>query len=159
VKAKPEEPMAMITEGPLEKMKGFGYFGSFIYSDRNINTVSARISLAAQAFKELEYCWKYTANQIEDVLVKLPVSTSLYSRDMKNRKLGSKLRGVKGRCLRRTLKIGWQEKVKKEEVRRCAGVNNIVMEVKRRRWTRLGHVLHIKKERGKRHGGRPHGTW
>ena len=57
-----------------------------------------------------------------------------------------------------------------EEIWRRTGMNNIVLEVKRRRWTWLGHVLHMKKGRhpletlswappGKRHRGRPLGTW
>ncbi len=57
-----------------------------------------------------------------------------------------------------------------EEVWEKAGINNIVQEVKKRCWTWLGHVLHMKKERhphavltyvppGKRKRGRPLGTW
>ena len=99
-------------------------------------------------------------------------STLLYASETwrTNKKLESKLRGFEGRCLRRIWKVRWQEKVCNEEIWRRTGVNNIVPEVKRRRWTWLGHVLRMKKGRhplealswappGKRHRGRPLGTW
>merc|ERR1712115_192475 len=66
-------------------------------------------------------------------------------------------RGFEGRCLRRILRIKWQDHVSNEEV-------------KRKRWTWLGHVLRMNKSRlphaalrwappGKRKRGRPMGTW
>ena len=56
------------------------------------------------------------------------------------------------------------------EVSRLTGINNIVDEVKRRRWSWLGHALRMNKSRhphaalrwappGKRKRGRPLGTW
>ena len=72
--------------------------------------------------------------------------------------------------MRRILKVRWEDKVTNEEVWARTGITNIVMEVKRRRWTWLGHVLRMKKTRhplealnwappGKRNRGRPLGTW
>ena len=82
----------------------------------------------------------------------------------------SRLRGFEGRFLRRILKIRWQDRVSNEEIWRRTGMGGIVLEVKRRRWTWLGHVLRMKKGRhplealswappGKRNRGRPLGTW
>ena len=137
--------------------------------------MSTRIGLAAQAFKKLNNIWKSTTLSTK---TKLRIyqsnvrSTLLYASETwrTNKKLESKLRGFEGRCLRRILKVRWQEKVCNEEIWRRTGMNNIVLEVKRRRWMWLGHVLRMKKGRhplealswappGKRHRGRPLGTW
>ena len=87
-----------------------------------------------------------------------------------NKKIESRMRGFEGRCLRRILHIKWQDHVSNEEVRRRTGINGINEEVKRRRWTWLGHALRMNKSRlphaalrwappGKRKRGRPMGTW
>ena len=87
-----------------------------------------------------------------------------------NKKIESRMRGFEGRCLRRILHIKWQDHVSNEEVKRRTGVNSINEEVKRRRWTWLGHCLRMTKSRlpnaalrwappGKRKRGRPMGTW
>ena len=177
MKAKNKSKLPVTVEGePLEEVKDFKYLGSYISSDSNIDKeVSTRIGLAAQAFKKLNNIWKSTTLSTK---TKLRIyqsnvrSVLLYASETwrTNNKLESKLRGFEGRCLRRILKVRWQEKVCNEEIWRRTGMNNIVLEVKRRRWTLLGHVLRMKKGRhplealswappGKRHRGRPLGTW
>ena len=154
MKAKNKFRVPVTVEGePLEEVKDFKYLGSYISSDSNIDKeVSTRIGLTAQAFKKLNNIWKSTTLSTK---TKLRIyqsnvrSTLLYASETwrTNKKLESKLRGFQGRCLRRILKVRWQEKVCNEEIWRCTGMNNIVLEVKRRRWTWLGHVLRMKKGR------------
>ena len=177
MKAKNKFRLPVTVEGvPLEEVKDFKYLGSYISSDSNIDKeVSTRIGLAAHAFKKLNNIWKSTTLSTK---TKLRIyqsnvrSTLLYTSETwrTNKRLESKLRGFEGRCLLRILNVRWQEKVYNEEILRPTGMNNIVLEVKRRQWTWLGHVLHMKKGRhplqalswvppGKRHWGRPLGTW
>ena len=72
--------------------------------------------------------------------------------------------------MRRILRVYWQDHISNAEVSRWTGINNIVDEVKRRRWSWLGHALRMDKSRlphaalkwtpsGKRKRGRPLGIW
>ena len=45
------------------------------------------------------------------------------------------------RCLRRILKISWQERVTNEEVLQMSGVRNLSDYVRRRRWQFIGHIM------------------
>ena len=137
----------------MEEVKDFKYLGSFISSDSNIETeISSRIGQAAQAFKKLKNIWSSTSLTTR---TKLNIyrsnvqSTLLYAAETwrTNKKLESRLRGFGGRCLRRILGIGWEQRITNEEVWERTGFNNIVLEVKRKRCTWLGHVLRMKKGR------------
>ena len=126
-------------------------------------------------FKKLNNVWKSTSLSTRKKLniYRTNVrSTLLYAAETwrTNKKLESRLRGFEGRCLRRILKVRWQERIKNEEIWSRSGFNNIVLEVKHRRWIWLGHVLRMRKTRhplealtwvppGKRSRGRPLGTW
>ena len=177
MKVKTKQKHLVTVEGDtLEEVTDFKYLGSIISADSNIEKeVSARLGMAAQAFKKLNNVWKSSTLSTR---TKLNIyrsnvrSTLLYAAETwrMNKKLESRLRGFEGRCLRRILKVRWEDKVTNEEVWARTGITNIVMEVKRRRWTWLGHVLRMKKTRhplealnwappGKRNRGRPLGTW
>ena len=84
--------------------------------------------------------------------------------------LCKKLRTFVHRCLRTILKIRWQQHITNKEVRNRAGQENIITEIRKRRWKWLGHVLRkdpddISREavfwtpQGKRKKGRPKITW
>ena len=160
----------------LEEVEHFKYLGSYISADSNIEKeISTRIGLAAQAFSRLQNIWKSSALQTN---IKLKIyksnvrSVLLYAAETwrTNRKIESRLRGFEGRCLRRILRIHWEQHITNKEISRRTGIDNIVDEVKRRRWRWLGHVLRMAKTRhphaalrwappGKRRRGRPLGTW
>ena len=152
MKVKTKAKAAVTVEGEtLEEVKDFKYLGSFISSDSNIETeISSRIGQAAQAFKKLKNIWSSTSLTTR---TKLNIyrsnvqSTLLYAAETwrTNKKLESRLRGFDGRCLRRILGIGWEQRITNEEVWERTGFNNIVLEVKRKRCTWLGHVLRMKK--------------
>ena len=160
----------------LETVEDFKYLGSIISADSNIEReISSRIGQAAYAFRKLNNIWKSTSIHTK---TKLKIYKSnvrsilLYASETwrTNKKIESRLRGFEGRCLRRILHIWWEQRVTNKEVWERAGMSNIILEVKKRRWSWLGHVLRMKKERhphavltwvppGKRKRGRPLGTW
>ena len=160
----------------LEEVQDFKYLGSYISTDSNIEKeISTRIGLAAQAFNRLQSIWKSTALQTK---TKLKIyrsnvrSVLLYASETwrTNKRLESRLRGFEGRCLRRILRIRWEQRVTNKEISRRTSINNIVEDVKQRRWRWFGHVLRMNKNRhpraalrwtppGKRKRGRPLGTW
>ncbi|XP_078581995.1 uncharacterized protein LOC144865280 [Branchiostoma floridae x Branchiostoma japonicum] len=160
----------------LEEVQDFKYLGSYISSDSNIEKeVSTRIGMAAQAFNKLRNIWKASTLKQK---TKLRIyrsnvrSVLLYAAETwrTNKKIEQRIRGFESRCLRRILKIRWEQRVSNKEVAERTGIPNIVEEIKRRRWKWLGHVLRMHKNRhpyvalkwtpqGKRSRGRPLGTW
>ena len=60
---------------------------------------------------------------------------------MTNKEIESRLRGFEGRYLRRILGVRWQYRVSNREVAVRAGIGDINMEIKHRRWRYLAHVL------------------
>ena len=137
----------------LEEVQDFKYLGSYISTDSNIEKeISTRIGLVAQAFNRLQSIWKSTALQTK---TKLKIyrsnvhSVLLYASETwkTNKRLESRLRGFEGRCLRRILRIRWEQRVTNKEISRRIGINNIVEDVKQRRWRWFGHVPRMNKNR------------
>ena len=160
----------------LEEVKDFKYLGSYISYNGGIDKeISTRIGQAATAFRKLDNIWRSTQYKQETKLRLYQSnvrSVLLYASETwkTNKKIESKLRGFEGRCLRRILRIRWEHRTTNEEISKRTGITNIVLEVKKRRWKWLGHVLRMNKERhprkilrwtppGKRSRGRPTGTW
>ena len=52
-----------------------------------------------------------------------------------------KLNSFQCQCLRRIMKIKWQQRMTNKRVVEMAEINEISCEVRRRRWNWLGHVL------------------
>ena len=83
-----------------------------------------------------------------------------------NQKIESRLRGFEGRCLRRILRIHWEQRITNEEISRRTRVNSIIKEIKKRRWKWLGHILRMDRNRRPQAalrwaspGKRRRGTW
>ena len=81
-----------------------------------------------------------------------------------------KLNSFQCQCLRRIMKITWQQRVTNKRVVEMAEINEISCEVRRRRWNWLGRVLRREGENdcfmalgwtpeGRRARGRPKTTW
>ena len=160
----------------LEEVEHFKYLGSYISVDSDIEKeISARIGQAANSFNKLQNIWRSTilSKSTKIKIYKSNVrSVLLYASETwrTNQRIESRLRGFEGRCLRRILKIHWEQRITNEEISRRTGVNNITEEVKKRRWKWLGHLLRMDRNRhphaalrwappGKRRRGRPLGTW
>ena len=106
----------------LEEVQNFKYLGSYISADSDIEReISTRIGLAAAAFNKLRNIWKSSLLQTK---TKLKIyrsnvrSVLLYAAETwrTNKKLESRLRGFEGRCLRRILRIRWEQYVTIYEV-------------------------------------------
>ena len=50
------------------------------------------------------------------------------------------------KCLRRILQIRWQQRISNERLMEMTRLNNISCEIRRRRWTWLGHMLRRKEQ-------------
>lgn len=81
-----------------------------------------------------------------------------------------KLNSFQCQCLRRILRIRWQQRITNKRVVEMAEVNDISCEVRRRRWNWLGHILRREGSNdcftalgwipeGRRARGRPKTTW
>ena len=81
-----------------------------------------------------------------------------------------KLNSFQCQCLRRLLRIRWQQRMTNKRVVELAEINNISCEVRRRRWNWLGHIVRREGEndcftalgwtpKGRRARGRPKTTW
>ncbi|PIK53597.1 hypothetical protein BSL78_09515 [Apostichopus japonicus] len=81
-----------------------------------------------------------------------------------------KLDAFQFKCIRRILKIPWRELVRNDRIMQQTGINRISVEIRRRRWNWVGHIM--RKEtgnharvamewapEGRRKVGRPKTTW
>ena len=160
----------------IEEIDNFKYLGSYITTNGSINMeISTRLAMAAQAFNKLGKIWKSSSLQLRTKLklYKSNVRSVLFYATetwKTNAKIESRLRGFEGRCLRRILRINWEDHISNREVRRKTGINCINEEIKKRRWRWLGHILRMSNKRppsialkwtppGKRKRGRPMGNW
>ena len=82
----------------------------------------------------------------------------------------SMLRGLDNKCLRRILGIYWTKKTSSKEIEKTTCIPQIDRELKKRRWTWIGHVLRMNSDanpkialtwtpEGKRKRGRLRETW
>ena len=80
------------------------------------------------------------------------------------------LNTFQNKCIRRILRVRWQQRISNEEIQRMADTNNISCEIRRRRWNWIGHILRREdgndcitalgwQPEGKRARGRPKTTW
>ena len=80
----------------------------------------------------------------------------------------TKIDVFQNQCLRRIMKIKWQDKISNRELLERANVERLSEEVRRRRWRFFGHILRQQPDcvtaltwipEGKRKRGRPKATW
>ena len=79
--------------------------------------------------------------KISDTLLKSTKVKSTKRRIFKSSVIAVLLYVFQHKCLRRLLKIYWPMRVSNEEVRKRANMETISEQVKRSRWTWIGHVL------------------
>ena len=134
-----------------------------------------KLSKAKAAFRKLKRIWgskqynRRTKIRLFNTLVKpvlLYESETWKTNVQDNRKLDS----FQSQCLKRSLGIFWPCIVSIDELNERTGCSRMSVEVKRRRWRFLGHVLWMPREHhcataltwtpmGKRKVGRPKTTW
>ena len=165
-----------VLEREIEEVEKFTYLGADVTKNGGATAdVKKRISLASGQFKQLSKIWQ--AGDINrktkaSLFSSLVLSVLLYGCEAwKLTKAEEKRLDIfQTKCLRRIFKIRWQQHTPNSEVLEMAGAEKISDEVRRRRWSWIGHVL--RKDRndncavalswtpeGLRSRGRPATTW
>ena len=170
-----ETPIA-INEKEIKESEHFVYLGSVVDkqegTDRDVNT---RIGKARTAFMMLKNIWNST--QIKKT-TKLRIFNSnvktvlLYGCETwrTTKATTHRLQTFMNTCLRRILKINWQDKVTNEDLWHNGAQDPIDKQILKRKWGWIGHTLRkpptsITRQvltwnpQGKRKRGRPRNSW
>lgn len=160
----------------IERVDEFQYLGSMVHSDGGTEKdIEERILKAQRAFGMLTPVWnssiysKKTKVQLFNSNVK---SILLYGCETwkVTRGLMDRLQVFVNKCLRRILRIFWPNQINNEELWRRTSQNRIDIEIKKRKWGWIGHILRrphrdIARQalewnpQGRRARGRPRNTW
>ena len=160
----------------LEDVEKFVYLGATVCKQGGGDEdIKARLGKARGAFVKLNRVWnsnsvtKKTKIKLYKTLVKPVLMYGCETWKM-NEGDAQKINVFQNRCLRRILKIKWQDKVTNKELLERANVDRLSEEVRRRRWRFIGHILRKHPDNdcvtaltwapeGKRRRGRPKTTW
>ena len=165
-----------IKEQDIEEVDEFTYLGATICKEGGgMKDLKNRLSKARGAFARLNKIWnsnnisKRTKLKLYKTLV-TPVL--LYGCETwKMNKGDDKAVDVfQNKCLRKILRIKWEDHISTEELLERAGTRPMSQEVKIRRWKMIGHILRQDKDtdinivmswapEGTRKRGRPKTTW
>ena len=160
----------------LEEVDCFVYLGSIIDKQGGTdNDVKARISKARTAFLMLAKIWSSREYSIQTKIrlfnsnVK---SVLLYGSETwrVTKKMMKKIQTFVNKCLRRILRIYWQQHITNQELWERAQQAPIEEEILKRKWRWIGHTLRKPSAsttrqaltwnpQGKRNRGRPKNTW
>lgn len=166
-----------VENAPVEQVSHFTYLGTVLSSDGTLDReLTVRIQKASGAFKQLYRIWNnrniFTSTKIR-IYKSAVITILIYGSEAWNTtKLRMKRMEVfHQRCLRRILKIRWQNHVKNEEVLKQAQITSIEVFIASMRLRWYGHVVRMPDERlpkyildnqpnyGKRTRGRPRKSW
>ena len=166
----------LVKDQALEEVNQFTYLGSIVsHSGGTDEDVKARINKARQAFAMLRPVWRNshlshnTKLRVFSTCVKSVLTYGAETwRHTKiiDRKINVFILG----CLRRILKIRWDDFISNEKVEERAGQKPILRELRKRKWKWIGHTLRRKpgniarqalewNPQGTRKRGRPSTTW
>ena len=166
----------IINDKEIEDVGEFTYLGTKVCREGGgMKDLRNRLSKARSAYIRLKRIWtlkkiiKRTKIKLYRTLV-IPVLLYGCETWKMNKKDGKMLDVFQQKCLRRILKIRWEDHVTNEEVQKRADMEQLSCEVKRRRWKIIGDVLRKDRENecnvaltwtpeGKRKRGRPKTTW
>ena len=169
------EPVKLNGES-VEEVTEFVYLGTKMTHDGDTTTeIYSRISRARQTFAILKNTWK-SKNISTKTKVRIfksnVLSTLLYGSESwkVTKTINQKLDAFQNRCLRRILNVFWPNIITNEVLHRATSTKPISLEIKKRRWKWLGHVLRMQSSAlpkvalrwtgdGKRKRGRPKETW
>ena len=147
-------PSIKIDGKDIENVKNFVYLGSNIASNASLDTeINCRIGKASGTFARLTArVWdnpKLSIRTKSNVYCACVCSTLLYGSEtwtlssLQEKKINT----FHLRCLRRILKIRWQDKITNEEVLRRTGLTTMYFTLSQRRLRWLGHTLRMCDER------------
>ena len=160
----------------IKEADSFTYLGSVVRKDGGTDEdIRNRINKARHAFNTLRPIWRATSLSLQNKIrifgtnVK---SVLLYGSETwrVTKTNTNKLQTFINKCLRNVLQIRWPEMIPNEELWERTGQEQIITEIKRRKWGWIGHTLWKPatnttrqalswNPQGKRKVGRPRQTW
>ena len=175
INGKSQEKVA-IDGQDIDEVEEFNYLGAIICKEGGgMKDLKNRLSKARGTFARLKRIWnsksitKRTKLRLFKTLV---VPVLLYGCETWKMNMGDDQRidVFHNKCLRRILKINWQDHVTTRELLEKAETRLLSEEVKKRRWKMIGHILRRNRNsrtnialswtpEGKRRRGRPKTTW
>ena len=175
INGKTQEKVA-IDGQDIDEVEEFNYLGAIICKEGGgMKDLKNRLSKARGTFARLKRIWnsksitKRTKLRLFKTLV---VPVLLYGCETWKMNMGDDQRidVFHNKCLRRILKINWQDHVTTRELLEKAETRLLSEEVKKRRWKMIGHILRQNRNshtnialswtpEGKRRRGRPKTTW
>nr|XP_006822761.1 PREDICTED: uncharacterized protein LOC102806375 [Saccoglossus kowalevskii] len=160
----------------VEDVNEFVYLGATLTkSGGGMGDMENRISKRRNAFRQLNKIWNSDkikrATKLK-LYKSLVLSVLLYGSETWKMTKGDerKLNTFQTKCLRRIMKIKWQDHVRNEELLTRTGMEKLSTTVMKRRWKFIGHTLREEPTsicntaltwapEGKRKRGRPKTTW
>ena len=160
----------------IEEVESFTYLGANVTQDGGGTVdIRKRIAMASAQFKRTSNIWQASdiSKKVKVSLFKsMVMSVLLYGSETWKLTKGEekKLDSFQNKCLRRILKIRWQQHITNVAVLEAAGIDRVSEEVRRKRWSWIGHVLRKNprddcavalgwRPEGRRKRGRPKTTW
>ena len=170
------EDKILVNNEPVEDVSEFTYLGAMVDKEGGGDKdIKNRLQKARGAFHRLNRIWstrnigRNTKIHLFKTLVRpvLLYGSETWKLTKKDQTL---LDTFQTKCLRRILRIRWQQRISNERLMEMTRLNNISCEIRRRRWTWLGHMLRREgtddsktalgwQPEGKRARGRPKTTW
>ena len=165
-----------INEDPLEEVTEFQYLGAVVSgAGGGAEDLQNRIKKARVAFSNLKNIWnsnnisRNTKLKLYKSLVKPVLMYGAETWKM-TKSDNKKIDTFELKCLRKILRIRWEEHITNVEVMRRTGISEISKEVQQRRWKYIGHILRKEQDNdcvtamtwapeGRRKRGRPKMTW
>ena len=161
----------------IEEVKHFIYLGSMIAADGNSESdINCRIGKASSVFQRLQCIWKRNTinTSLKMQLFKsIVIPTAIYaSETWKNTsRITQKLDVFQQRCLRKILRVRYQDHITNVEILRRSNSDKLSEIVTERRMRLAGHIIRLPSDRitktamswippgGRRRRGRPARTW
>ena len=160
----------------IKEADSFTYLGSVVGKDEGIDeAIRNRINKARHTFNTLRPIWRATSLSLQNKIRIFGTNVKfvlLYGSETwrVTKTNTNKLQTFINKCLRNVLQIRWPEMIPNEELLERTGQEQIITEIKRRKWGWIGHTLrkpatNITRQalswnpQGKRKVGRPRQTW
>ena len=131
----------------LEDEEKFIYLGATVCKQGGgEEDINARLGKARGAFVKLNRLWnssfvpRKTKIRLYETLVK-PVVMYGGETGKTNEGNAKKIDVFQNRCLRRLMKMKWQDKISNRELLERANVERLSEELRRRTWRFIGHIL------------------
>ena len=144
-----QEQFTIGTQDRIEEVEEFSYLGATVCKDGGgMKDLKNRLSKARGAFIRLKKIWRSSniSRKTKLRLYKtLVVPVLVYGCETwKMNKGDSKMIDVfNNKCLRRIIKVRWEDHVSTEELLKQANCRSLSSDVKQRKWKMIGHILRL----------------